>query len=265
MTNQPEQSKADTDNNSSSACDNDNKASTKRPTTQEADENGWHAEEREHKGQERTYWKIQKIVSAVTLIFSLIAAGGAAAGAYIAFRAFKEAKRQADAAESQIMIASDTAKRQLRAYTLVAPTVVEDFVAGSAPKAGVKVTIFGQTPAYELELVTHIAALPFPLKEDIRKTPVPDFDVSTITRAILAPTQFASNAPRLTYAPNAEQFRILSAGETYRLFVWGEVNYRDTFKVQRVSRFCFSYPSQALGAKTSELCPTGNCADDQCN
>ena len=101
MTNQPEQTEANTSDDTNPPDNDQNQTRNERRAAQQTDENGWHAEEREHKRHERTYWRIQKVASAVTLIFSLIAAGGAAAGAYIAFGAFKEARRQADEAKRQ--------------------------------------------------------------------------------------------------------------------------------------------------------------------
>lgn len=102
MASQLEQPTENASDNTDPANNRQNQiASEGMAAPQESDQNGWHAEEREHKREERSYWRIQKVASAATLIFSLIAAGGAAAGAVIAFKAFKEAKRQADEAKRQ--------------------------------------------------------------------------------------------------------------------------------------------------------------------
>ncbi len=64
----------------------------------------WHAEDREHKTAERTYWRRQNANSRWALAFSIFTFGTALLAAGIAYYAFRETKRQADAAEETLAI-----------------------------------------------------------------------------------------------------------------------------------------------------------------
>jgi len=69
-------------------------------------------------------------------------------GAYVASKqAVAEAKRQANAAESQIDVARDTEHRQLRAYLRInhGPITVSDNTAS----AEIRISHSGQTPALQ--------------------------------------------------------------------------------------------------------------------
>lgn len=199
-------------------------------------------------------------VNGLLLLAAIFAAGFSGWLAFLTHSAIKHAAKDA---EKQREVAIDTERRQLRAYTSMDWYPLEDFEESKIPRAGAKVTILGQTPAYDLSLITHIAALPYPLKGDVRNIPGPA--VESVARTLLAPNQTASNKLGLTYAPNHDQFQIMN-GAGYRIFVWGEVTYRDAFKIDRRTRFCWSFPHAEAGkpAPPADLCETGNCADDQC-
>jgi hypothetical protein len=91
---------------------------------------GHHAGDEAHKAAERKYWGRQNWVAGLGLLFSVLTFIVAIAAAYIARLAFLEAKRQANAAESQIRIARDTEERQLRAYLIVRPTKINGIAQG---------------------------------------------------------------------------------------------------------------------------------------
>jgi len=156
----------------------------------------------------------------------------------------------------------DAEQRQLRAYMSVEPLPMLSFGENTAPSSGALITVKGQTPAYNVKLITQIAALPYPLSGDIRSTPSPP--VGEVTNSMLSPSQSAHGRVALTYSPDPSQFAIIKASKTYRLFVWGEVQYEDAFKAKWLNRFCYSYSTSALNGAEFEMCLTGNCADDQC-
>ena len=58
------------------------------------------AYERHHKAAERQNWRVQNTIASSALILSVIAAGGAVAGALFAKNAFVQARRQADFADA---------------------------------------------------------------------------------------------------------------------------------------------------------------------
>jgi hypothetical protein len=159
-------------------------------------------------------------------------------------------------------VARDVEKRQLRAYIAVDPVGPKNFAPNVAPSAGVRITVRGQTPAYNVTLITSIATLPYPSNEDKRATET--HSPLEITKTILAPEQWSENLPTLTYAPDPIQFGVIKASKQDRLYVWGEVHYTDAFDHPWQNRFCYSLNAADSNATTFEACPNGNCADVQC-
>jgi hypothetical protein len=112
MADEPNQPAKDAEANSNEAAHDQSDAPSDGNIQNQTSQQGWHPDEQEHKRHERRYWRFQYIISSITLLFSLIAAVGAFTGSYIAYKAFiastnavNEAKRQANAAESQIAVA----------------------------------------------------------------------------------------------------------------------------------------------------------------
>jgi hypothetical protein len=265
MTDQPEKPAANASDNTNSPDNNQNQTVGEGRAAQQTDENGWHAEEREHKRQERTYWRIQKIVSAVTLVLSLIAAGGAAAGAYIAFKAFKEAKRQADAAESQIAVAKDNAQRQLRAYIgFIPPTdnqVINNFAPPAKPVVRLTPHNFGQTPAYRAINWTGMGVLAYPLSKDFpyptQKSPIGpnpitihpgNFDIAGIV--------VSASQPLAQW-----DFDRIGDGKNWRLYAWGTVTYDDAFGQSHFTNFCIGFYGVTIQQAQREPCIDHNDSD----
>jgi hypothetical protein len=60
----------------------------------------------------------------------------------------------------QTLVARDSEERQLRAYMAVDPSGPKNFASNVAPSAGVRITVRGQTPAYNVTLTTSIATFP---------------------------------------------------------------------------------------------------------
>ena len=109
-----------------------------------ASPSGWHAEEREHRRQERRFWNAYIGLSIFTVIGALLSAFFAYRAYDASTRAVVEAKRQANAAEAQIDVARDTEHRQLRAYLHInhGPITVSDNTAS----AEIRIAHSGQTP-----------------------------------------------------------------------------------------------------------------------
>lgn len=168
------------------------------------------------------------------------------------------------ASAGQGWVARDTEKRSLRAYASVDPAPVKDFAENVAPKAGVRVTIKGQTPAYDLTVVTNIAALPYPASQEARAAAAPS-PPAEITTSMLAPGQTVDEIVALAYAPNPSQFALIKEAKKARLYVWGEVHYQDAFKMKWHNKFCFSYELTQPDSSSFEVCQTGSCADYQCD
>src|SRR5258708_2114989 len=110
---------------------------------------GWHAEEREHRRQERRFRNAYICLSIFTVVGALLSAFFAYRAYDASTRAVVEAKRQANAAEVQIDVARDTEHRQLRAYLHInhGPITVSDNTAS----AEIRIAHSGQTPAYKIK------------------------------------------------------------------------------------------------------------------
>jgi hypothetical protein len=160
-------------------------------------------------------------------------------------------------------VARDVEKRQLRAYMIVDPIGPKNFVANSAPSVGVRVTARGQTPAYNVSVVSSIAVLPYPASEGRRSQE--EAQPKETTKTILGQGQWVDSTPTLSYAPNNSQLDVIKASKDYRVYTWGKVNYTDAFDQDWKNRFCYSLDASDASATTFEPCPTGNCADAQCD
>jgi hypothetical protein len=113
--------------------------------------------------------------------------------------------------------------------------------------------MIGQTPAYELELTTFMAILPYPLVRKIEEYEVPR--PAEIVHSILFPGLTFNNYATLAYAPNEQQLNIIRQADQFRIYVWGTVNYKDTFSAPHHVLFCFFYDKAAIASGSgSQIC-----------
>jgi hypothetical protein len=203
--------------------------------------------------ENRSAWTRQDRFSLFGLLFNLTTLIAAIIGVTVAFNAFKQTKRQANTAELQIGIAKDTAKRQLRAYVYVTPDGLKNLGKDERPQGGVTVHMIGQTPAYDLELLTTIGTLPYPLTKKIEEfTPSRPTE---LTHSILFPGLTFNNSPTLTYVPTDQQMTVIKQADPVRIFVWGSVTYKDTFLERHHVLFCFNYDKAAVaGERGPQIC-----------
>jgi hypothetical protein len=224
----------------------------------------WHPEEREHKSEERAYWRRQHSNSRWSLIFNILTFGTAILAVGIAYWAYQastqavvEAKRQADAAGTQIDIAKSAERRQIRAYAFPTPIGISDFELGKSPAGGVNVKTMGQTPAYKVRGQVGVGGLTYPLREEetleIKK---PD-QVQNST--FITPTNiFIVKATALGIL-NQAAIDAVNSGRTLRLFVWGRVDYEDIFADPHWFTFCYSYDGISIKEHDGgEPCPRHN-------
>ena len=141
----------------------------------------------------------------------------------------------------------------MRAYVYVTPNQIKNLGTTEAPEGGVTASMIGQTPAYDVQLFTSIATLPYPLTDDIEKYTAKPTD--KVVHSVLFPGLKFGSSVRLTYVPTGEQTKIIMAATTARVFVWGKVIYKDTFDCSRYMLFCFNYGSTSFAANgTAEIC-----------
>jgi hypothetical protein len=131
----------------------------------------------------------------------------------------------------------DTAERQSRAYVLVVDVAKirtdPEEIAGPGLEVLVEFKNDGQTPAYDVFQWAKIDIREFPLAE---RLPIQCIDAST--RAILPAGAKAMACPTFRYdlTPNEEQ---AIAESRAAIYVFGEVDYVDTFGKRHLTQFRF--------------------------
>jgi hypothetical protein len=205
-------------------------------TLMPSNEQGWHSEEKEHHKKERRYW-------VATTSLTLLAAGGAIAAALIAYWAYCEARRQANAAWEQVGIFRDTEQRQLRAYLHIShgPITVSDNTAG----AEIYIAHSGQTPAYKIKLVGDIQVGHFPLPDAEKLNlptggiPIYEFGALYGTDPIEQRISMPINSNDAIEIQKRSRDRLSGGLQVFYLF--GRVRYLDIFGNEWPYDFCFSF------------------------
>lgn len=171
-------------------------------------------------------------------------------------KAADAANKSADAAERTVNTMKDTAIRQLRAYVSVSVAEIEDVITGFIPRAHLAVKNFGQTPAYDLIGIGGMAmgvsweTLTPPSSEPIEVT-------KTSLAAGAITIQVISGKRPLR---PGEREALLDGSKT--LWVYGEMRYRDTFDIERITEYRFQVGGgvglNPLNEKQLAVSPEGN-------
>ncbi len=187
------------------------------------------------------------VLGFIGVVLSLFFTGWAAWAAAIA----------AKAAQESIKVASDTAKRQLRAYVSVSGVArTKDPGALEGPGFAVLVDVEndGQTPAYDLYQWTMIEIREFPLKGPLKIHCSVNPSLGT-----LPPHRKTMSFPSFKRAltPLEEQ-AILSEGKA--IYVYGEIAYKDGFDRNRLTQFRFRCMGQGYSLGLFKADGEGNSA-----
>jgi hypothetical protein len=148
--------------------------------------------------------------------------------------------------------AEDTARRQLRAYVSIDLAGIRDLSAGLTPIANLRVKNFGKTPAYDLAAIGGIA-----IGKSFGQLPAPTgpTGISRSTLSIGAVSDQFHRAPRPL---SPEEIAALAAG-TLTLWVYGELQYRDTFNIQHITKYRFQTGGTAgVCGDNLAVCQEGN-------
>jgi hypothetical protein len=243
MADEPNQPTKGSQTNTDEAARDQSDAARHSDVQNQAGQQGWHADEQEHKRHEKRYWRFQYTTSSITLLFSFGAAVGAFTGSYIAYQAFiasthavSEAKRQADAAEAQIAIARDTAERQLRAYMSPMGSAFFEFDPNHPEKEFFALIVFknsGQTPAYDFTAKGGATVAEFPLKEKLSLRDQPSGP------GAIGPGNEYRLRVGIEGVPK-DYWMAVQAGQA-AIYVNGIYSYRDAFKIERTGEFRLYY------------------------
>jgi hypothetical protein len=140
-----------------------------------------------------------------------------------------------------------SARRQLRAYVSGLPDFISSFDETHYPTANYTLRNLGQTPAVNLVHRAQIAAFPFPLPVGFRLPPLTSRPAPTTVLFPNLPANGGCSMP--TPFTDAELTAIRN--RSMRVYIFGEMRYRDVFRKRRRSSFCVSLyvPDDAVLAK----------------
>jgi len=185
-----------------------------------------------HRVSERDHWTHERLHSRRVTFFSAIATVAAITAAVIAFLAFLETKRQAEAGWAQVKVYQEIEKRQLRAYL----TFQDGGIKCGGADCGLQLNVknSGQTPAYNVTCYfasQSRAVHPEPLTNEAYKT----FEFrETGAASIDLGNNDLQGLPACAIGSFVKSLSVPPGQETY---AWGIVKYRDIF--QRCHRSAF--------------------------
>jgi hypothetical protein len=167
-------------------------------------------------------------------------------------------KTQSAVAQSTLRTMQDTACRQLRAYVNVDSVLrVDD--PGDVDRVGfaiqVEVRNSGQTPAYDLFQWAKIEVREFPLADRM-----PIHCVDGGSRAILAPGAKTVTFPAYRHGLSQHEVDAILENQA-AIYVYGEIDYRDTFGKRRLTQFRFRCHGQGYAMGTFRADAEGNDAN----
>jgi hypothetical protein len=129
-----------------------------------------------------------------------------------------------------------SARQQLRAYVSGLPDFIQSFDETHSPYANFTLRNLGQTPAHNLTHRADIAAFPFPLPDHFR---LPKLSQPGAPATVLFP-----NVPIIGRCvkptPFAPDELAGIRNRSMRIYIFGEIFYRDVFNKRRHSTFCVS-------------------------
>jgi hypothetical protein len=151
---------------------------------------------------------------------------------------------------SQLAVSRDNEKRSLRAYAFPTPGGVENFSAEKALSTTVIAKTMGATPAYKIRGGISVQPGEYPLQHSpslnviVPKAAPPN----VIVQQQEAFQNSAFLSPGNTFilrggywALGQPTFDKINDGKTYRLYVWGRVDYEDVFKDPHWFTYCYAY------------------------
>jgi hypothetical protein len=164
------------------------------------------------------------------------------------------AERAAKATENSVDLSRTTAERQLRAYIVAGAKSVNINGPEDAVSVSMQIVIknTGQTPAYDLTVVSKTELLKHPIKMPFNFTLISGPDPS---RAVLGAGETTESESKGEKPFNGDEMMIAAEPEAgARIYTWGSVTYCDVFGHQHYTNFCSSLifdGSEAI-AHTSE-------------
>jgi hypothetical protein len=142
---------------------------------------------------------------------------------------------QAKRLKQTINVMKDTTQRQLRAYVCISGGTIK-FDRKDAPVVHVEYKNSGQTPAYDVCGWHHIWITGYPLTEELPEPP----KSFTTSQSIIPPGGHAFILiPKDPPVP-AQSVHLLGTPEG-TIYIYGEIRYRDAFRVNRFTKYRLMY------------------------
>lgn len=152
-----------------------------------------------------------------------------------------------------------SSRRQLRAYVSGQPNFISSFDESHWPIVSIAMQNFGQTPAYELIHRSGIEVFPYPLPSG--------FVLPQITAAWTLPVVLFPNLPLVGEMQRGSPFSSSKLAalrdRTMRVYIFGEIRYRDVFRRKCWTTFCVSVTAkddniwEKITTNSSERFPSG--------
>lgn len=215
----------------------------------------YEAAQTDRKEHERKVFRWTRIAGIGVGIYTTLTAIIMAATVYAAM----QSKISANAARQSVKISSDTETRQLRAYAYIAPTL-PNLQLGKPLDLEIAVRTLGSTLAYDVRTTINAGGSGIPLQSDEYFAVHPSADRCTDFATILDPNtnNHIVHLPVSTFKATPDSLVALQSPNS-RLYVWGEMHYRDVFHCQHWTRFCYQIGGTPLH---TEECPDRNAVDE---
>ncbi len=148
------------------------------------------------------------------------------------------------ATRHSVQVSDETARRQLRAYVFVdsAELLNFRFRPRVLPEARIVMRNSGQTPAYEFTSVVSMTAGQYPPRSEF-----PSLPDGFTEKDVIGPHSNVISFPKLSEMLTEEQEDATAEGSG-AIWVFGEIRYKDTFGVQRYTRFRYIFGGN-MGAR----------------
>lgn len=165
------------------------------------------------------------------------------------------AKEAADATKESVVLARNTAEKQLRAYVLVTNITIVGVEPGATPKADIIFRNSGQTPAYDVEVTAAMGLIDYPPTSE----PIDDEPSAIGSVVVLGPQSEYRVPATLIGQLGSDQFIAILDG-SQAIHIIGTIMYRDAFGIARHTNFSSFYGGKFgtndYGAPSHA--PTGN-------
>jgi len=163
-----------------------------------------------------------------------------------------------DSTKKLVRGAEDTAERQLRAYVHIDLNEFSrfDITPGRILQAGIVLRNSGQTPAYDVVVVSDIECHPYP--QFGMGSPIDDDKEGS--RAVLNAGQQIYFKPFSKITVSTEDSEQIESGG-WRPYIFGSITYRDVFGKKRLSEFRLVSDESGCGNRGLTYCREGNDAD----